>query len=158
MGETLLIKRWREGNTSKQIGMILELMSKFNVVRGLVEVNAERGIQQAISKAKPLIKGWHTTSKNKPDAVQNLKKDIEDGIVKLPTMKLDPICYGEFQTYSCEIMPSGYVRYSHVKGGHDDTVDAYWLANEARIPNRHKRFSPKFAHFSPRSSRAMSFA
>ena len=141
-GKVLNIERWRDSETSMQIARIQQILKNYNIVGGNIEMNTERGIQQAISKVNPLIKPWQTTLQSKMDAVQNLKKDIEDGTLQLPSPKLDPILYSEMAAYQAEQVSRG-IRYTHPSGGHDDSVDALWLANESRMPNRYTNFMPR---------------
>ena len=138
-GDVINIERWKESNTERQIQQIDVLCQSYNIHRGFIEINQERGIQQRISKIYPTIKEWHTTRKNKPQMIQDLKKDIEDEILKLPTKRLDPVFFTEMAKFTYEKKEDGYIKYGHPDGGHDDTVIALALANQARVPNRHIR-------------------
>ena len=138
-GDVVFIDRWRESITTMQIELISNIFNRFNIVRSNVEINQERGIQQALSREYRRVNAWETTTKTKPQMIQNLKKDIEDGVVTFPTRNLDPILYSEFSSFSQEHKNRGYIEYSAPEGAHDDTVIAVALANEARVPNRYKR-------------------
>ena len=139
-GEVLNIERWKESVTERQIQMIDIICKNYNIKRGNIEMNQERGIQQAISKKHNQVRGWETTRKSKPEMIQNLKKDIEDEKLRLPTKNLDPAFWGEMGKFTYEKNPdTGYIKYGHPDGGHDDIIIALALANEARVPVRHIR-------------------
>ena len=140
-GKIINIERWKESITEKQIKDIIMIADAYNIKRGFIEMNQERGIQQAVSKQFPQIRPWETTRKNKPVMIQNLKKDIEDGILELPSRTLDHTFFHEFSNFTYEKKKTGYIEYSHPPNGHDDTIIAVALANEARLPNRHTRRS-----------------
>ena len=154
-GSVLTREYWRESNTAVQIAKIKAIARNFNIQGGYIEINTERGIQQSVALEFPQIKEWMTTRKTKPGMIQNLKKDIEEGNIQLPTPELDPVMYNELTMFGAETMGDGYIKYSHPPGGHDDSVIALALANEARVPNRynnrtnsvrrfkrHKRYNP----------------
>lgn len=143
LGKVIYCERWRESNTQVQIDKISRLFDVYNIKRCNIEINQERGIYQNLSKkfGKKVVKDWYTTGKNKPEMIQNLKKDIEDGIMTLPSRNLDPIFVSEMEIFSSEAKPNGTVMYSAPPGAHDDTVIALALANEARVP---KRYGKKF--------------
>ena len=134
-GEVLFVKRWSESNSLKQVEMIKDVLAEYNVVGGFIEINQERGIQQQVCSVYTDIEEWFTTKKNKPDLIQNLKKDIEDGAIQLPSSKLDQIMYNELSAFSKEYKANGYVAYAAPAGQHDDSVIALALANEARMPS-----------------------
>ena len=142
-GKVVFIDRWREGITTMQIERISNIIDRFDIRRGNIEINQERGIQQAIQREYPVIRAWETTRKSKPQMIQNLAKDIQDGAVELPTRLLDPIMYHELSVFTKEYMKAGYIRYNAPEGEHDDTVIALALANEARVPKRYRRKSKR---------------
>ena len=147
-GKVINIDRWRDDRTSTQIARIRTICNNYNIVGGFIEINTERGIQQAISAEYPLIREWMTTKKSKPEMIQHLRKDIDDGKLKLPSPQLDNVLYNELSTFTATPMDNGYIRYSHPVGGHDDTVIALALANMARVPNRYNQFRPRFGRMS----------
>ncbi len=140
-GQVICIERWKESVTERQIQMIDTLIGNYNVKGGFIEINQERGIQQTISKKHNQIREWVTTKKSKPVMIQNLKKDIEDKVLRFPTKALEPVFWSEMSKFTYEKKEDGYIKYGHPEGGHDDTVVALALANEARVPNRHIRRS-----------------
>ena len=144
-GNVLNIERWKESVTSKQIWKLNILISQYNMVGGFIEMNQERGIAQAVQKEYKMVKPWETTRKNKPGLIQDLKKDLEDEVVNLPTNKAGYeaiIMIKELEDFSKEEKQNGYISYGHPQGGHDDTVIALALANQARNPGRYNRFRP----------------
>lgn len=147
-GAVVAVERWRDDKTSTQIQRIRTICNNYNIQGGFIEINTERGIQQAISSEFPLIREWMTTKKNKPEMIQHLRKDIDDGKLKLPSPQLDNVMYNELSSFSATPMDNGYIKYSHPPGGHDDSVIALALANMARVPNRYNQFRPRFGRMS----------
>ena len=141
-GRIINVERWQDGNTSRQIARLEAVIASYDIAGGLIEMNQERGIAQAINKNHPLIKPWMTKRSNKPEIIQNLKKDIEEGQIGLPTRKCCAPMFLELGDFTKEEKSGGYIKYSHPSGGNDDTVIALALANEARNPNRYKKFKP----------------
>ena len=144
-GRVINIESWKESETSKQIWRLNIIISQYNIVGGFIEMNQERGIAQAVQREYKMVKPWMTKRDNKPVIIQGLKKDIEDGTVILPTRKAGPeavTLIAELGDFTKEEKQNGYIAYGHVKGGHDDTVIALALANEARSPKLNKRFRP----------------
>ena len=144
-GDVINMESWKERETSKQIWRLKILISQYNIVGGFIEENVEKGIAQSVQKEFKMVKPWMTTRKNKPEMIQDLKKDIEDGTIGLPTRKAGPeavTLIAELGDFTKEEKQNGYIAYGHVKGGHDDTVIALALANQARNPNRYNKFRP----------------
>ena len=137
-GTVINIDRWRDGNTKSQIERLRACLNGYNIRSGYIEINQERGIWQEIAKDWTQIREWHTTRKNKPMMIQDLKVDIEQKDIALPTQRLDHLTFNEISDYTFENKANGYVAYSAPPGGHDDSVIALALANEARVPNRHR--------------------
>ena len=117
--DVIYTERWKETITSNQVERIEAILERFNVKRGFIEINQERGIWQQISKINPLIKDWYTKKDNKPVMIQNLKKDIEDEAIGLPVSKLDRILFNEMSVYTQEFKEGGYIKYTHPPNGHD---------------------------------------
>ena len=138
-GDVINVERWKDGNTESQIRRIMISLAAYDIHRGYIEINQERGIWQKVSREFPNMRDWTTTRKNKPDMIQNLKNDIEKGKLRLPSKKLDPQYFFEFGNFTQEQKAGGYIQYSAPDGQHDDSVIATALANEARVPNRHGR-------------------
>ena len=139
LGDIINVERWKDGNTENQIRRIRICLEAYDIHRGFIEINQERGIYQKISLEFPTMRDWTTTRKNKPDMIQNLKNDIEKGKLRLPSKELDPQFFFEFGNFTQEQKPGGYIQYSAPDGMHDDSVIATALANEARVPGRHGR-------------------
>ena len=137
-GDIINVDRWKDGNTSSQITRIKAFCSNYDIHRGFIEINQERGIWQNVMPEYPTMRDWTTTRKNKPLMIQNLKNDIEKGKLRLPSKSLDPIFFTEFGNYTQEQKAGGYISYGAPDGHHDDTVIATALANEARVPNRNR--------------------
>ena len=131
-------KWWRIENTSEQIRKMLELFSNYNIERGFIEMNTERGIAQEVGRHYPQVRQWNTNKQSKPPMIQHLKQDIQDDIIKLAVPELDPTLYSELQAFEGEVKPDGYVKYCAPYGEHDDAVISLALANEARVPNRYR--------------------
>ncbi len=142
-GKVINVERWQDPITSRQIARIQTVIESYDIAGGFIEMNQERGISQAIQKKNPLIKPFETTKKTKPQLIQNLKKDIEDGVLALPTNKCCPSMYHQLGDFTKEEKANGYIAYSHPKGGNDDDVIGLALANEARDPNRYNRHNQK---------------
>ena len=147
-GKVISVDRWRDDRTSTQIQRLRTICNNYNIQGGFIEINTERGIQQAISGEFPLVKDWMTTKKSKPEMIQHLRKDIDDGKLKLPSPQLDSVMYNELAAFSATPMSNGYIKYSHPPGGHDDSVIALALANMARVPNRYNQHRPRFGRMS----------
>ena len=136
-GTVINREEWRESNTQSQINRIAMMLDAYNVKAGFIENNTERGIAQAINRMHRGIKEWTTTRKNKPDMIQNLKLDLENEHITLPTSSVDPTLFHELSSFEGVPQGDGYVRYGHPIGGHDDSVISLALANEARVPGRY---------------------
>ena len=156
-GKVINVERWQDSITSRQISRLEMIIASYDIAGGYIEMNQERGIAQAINKLHPLIKPWETTRKSKPQLIQNLKKDIEDGKLQLPTRELCPTMFLQLGDFTKTEMSGGYIKYSHPDGGHDDDVIALALAAEARDPNRYQKFTPKYARFGESKRRTFNF-
>ena len=122
-GEVINVERWKESITERQIQMIDILIRNYNIKRGNIEINQERGIWQSIVKRHHQVKDWYTTRKNKPVMIQNLKKDIEDKVLTLPSSKACPAMINEMRVYTLmRKKEDGYIKYTHPDNAHDDTV------------------------------------
>ena len=141
-GTVINVERWKDSITSRQISRLQVLVDSYNIAGGFIEMNQERGIAQSLHKYHKSIKSWETKRNNKPQLIQDLKKDIEDGVISLPTQRLDPVMIKELGDFTKEAKNNGYISYGHPPGGHDDTVIALALANQARRPDRYNKFTP----------------
>ena len=144
-GKIINIERWKDSITSRQIARITAMIDSYNIAGGYVELNQERGISQAVEKHNRMVKPWETTRKNKPLLIQGLKKAIEDGQLSLPSRHAGPDALAmikELGDFTKEAKNNGYIAYSHPKGGHDDTVIALALAEEARSMRVTPKWSP----------------
>lgn len=141
-GRVINVERWQDSITSRQIARIEAIIASYDISAGYIELNQERGIAQAIQKKHPLIKAWETTKKNKPPLIQGLKKSIEDGDIALPTKQCCPTMFLELGDFTSEVKDGGYIKYGHPSGGHDDSVIALALAEEARNPKAVPKWKP----------------
>ncbi len=145
MNDTQVINReyWHEWDTETQVEKLKKVLDEYpNIVRGYVEENQEVAIFQALRRHysdKFPVLGFYTTTKNKPDLIQNLATDINKGDLLLPSRELDKLLYEEFADFSFEKKEGGYIKYSAPDNKHDDSVMSTALANEARVPVRHIR-------------------
>ena len=130
-GRVLEVQRWSESNTETQIQKIIAFCDKYRVVGGHIETNTERGIWQAVNRRYKKIRSFFTTDVSKAEAVQMLKRDIEQIEVELPSLGLDKELHTQLRSYEYK-QGKRAVLYSHPQGGNDDSVDALWLANHAR--------------------------
>ena len=141
-GTVINVERWKDSITSRQISRLQVLVDSYNIAGGFIEMNQERGIAQSLHKYHKSIKSWETKRNNKPQLIQDLKKDIEDGVISLPTQRLDPVMIKELGDFTKEAKNNGYIAYGHPPGGNDDTVIALALANQARRPDRYNKWTP----------------
>ena len=145
-GEVINIERWRDSITSRQISRINAIVDSYNIAGGYIELNQERGISQAVERHNRMVKPWETTRKNKPLLIQGLKKAIEDGTISLPSKNAGPDAVAmikELGDFTKEAKNNGYIAYSHPPGGHDDTVIALALAEEARTMRVTPKWTPR---------------
>ena len=134
------VEYWQEQITERQIQNLRLIFKSYNIERGFIEINTERGIQQSLSRQHGFNKvlPWTTTRKNKPNMIQDLAKDLEDRKLKLPTARLCPEMFQELGDYMAEHRPDGYIKYNAPDGLHDDFVISLALANQAREPHKYR--------------------
>lgn len=112
---------------------IVNELKRFNIVGGFCETNSiGAALFELIQPYNRKIKPFTTTQDSKTQGVRKMIADIENGTLILPSKELMPECYNELSSYTYKVSTNGKLSFSHVPGGHDDIVDAIWLANLAR--------------------------
>ena len=71
------------------------------------------------------VQPFNTTNASKARIIEGLALAIERGQVRILP---DPVLLAELQSFQCERLPSGLMRYSAPPGSHDDTVMALALS------------------------------
>lgn len=108
-------------------------LKRYNIRGCYVETNGiGQGMFELIRKGGIKCKPFVTTNESKTMGVRKLISAIENGDILLPSKRLMPECYNELSAYTYKINATGNISFSHPPSGHDDVVDAIWMANLAR--------------------------
>jgi len=132
-GETARIIRIN-GKSLDEVGNTFKpYLKRYAVKSAYVETNGiGQGMFELIRKAGIKAMPFTTTNESKTRGIRKLMFDIEEANIILPSKELMPECYNELSSYTYKINANGNISFSHPSGGHDDIVDAIWLANLAR--------------------------
>lgn len=111
----------------------ISYLRQYNIKGCYVETNGiGQGMFELIRKGGIRCKPFNTNNESKTLGVRKLISSIENGDILLPSKRLMPECYNELSAYTYKINATGNISFSHPPSGHDDIVDAIWMANLAR--------------------------
>lgn len=131
-GEVVYMKEARSDRMPEQCRELSDIIHKYNSI-GYSEYNGlGRMATEVMQDYKTNTLKFNTTNESKQEALSHLIRDINMSLVFLPTPDLFPKLDNEMTTFEVSRTALGKLTYHHTKGGHDDTVDALWLANKAR--------------------------
>jgi len=105
--------------------------------------------EQLRSAVGSLVQPFTTTNKTKGDAIENLKLQIAEEKIRIPTENLWPELHNEIQTFGYKILPSGLLSYKGISGAHDDIIMSLALCVSNWSKNSGK---PKFSFPSSKPS------
>lgn len=91
-----------------------------------------------IAQMRPIysnVKEFITSNSSKKDAIEQLKMDIINKTIQLPTVDLNSKLHKELSNYTFSISRTGLITYHHRPGEHDDYVDSLMIANYAYLNN-----------------------
>lgn len=131
------LERHRDVDYVVQEAKLSTLADRYNRATLVIETNSA-GVPfvERMERRGYHVRRVHTGPTNKGDMVEDFALAVENGEAAI----LDPekcrghvqecarIQIGELQSYQRVQLPSGRYRYTHPDGGHDDTVDAAWIA------------------------------
>lgn len=114
---------------SKQADELWYYIKKYNA-SGYVETNGlGKGLFDILSDKGADVVPFIATNESKQLLVATINKSISDGEFILPTAELCPQLDNEMSTFIVDRTATGKLKYSHIKGGHDDYVDSLMMAH-----------------------------
>ena len=122
------------GESIRDIGQrFTRELKRFESLSGYIETN---GIGQAmfeeVRRDIRSARSFVTTDDSKVRMIRGLIQDMQEGVLQLPSKALSPELYGELASYTYKLGENGRIKFSHPPGGHDDTIMALAMANQAR--------------------------
>jgi hypothetical protein len=127
--EQVALDRFNQIDWALQRGRLKALAERFRPQVILAEANSigEPNIETLRAEGLP-IQPFTTTAYSKKEIIDGLALAFEQDAISILS---DPIQTGELLSFEQYKLPSGMLRYSAPRGGHDDTVLALALAWEA---------------------------
>lgn len=131
-GEVIYLYQTKSDRMPEQCRELADIIHRYNST-GYSEYNGlGRMATEAMQDHKTNTYKFNTSNESKQKSMTFLIGDLNELKVFLPTADLCPKLDNEMSTFEVKRSHLGKLQYSHMKGGHDDTVDALWLANRAR--------------------------
>ncbi len=134
MGRVLYMEGMNGENISVIANHFIGIMSKYNVVGGMIECN---GVGQAmfdlIQPKYRRVKKLFMTQQIKTDIVRKLIRDMETLQLELPDPDLCPDLHREFPAYTYKLSQTGKLSFGHMPGMHDDYLDSLMMCNYSRV-------------------------
>lgn len=132
-GRTVYMEKRNGENISSIANTFITVLKRFNIVGGYIETNGiGRAMYDLIRPQFRKIKPFTTTQDSKTIMVRSLISDMENNIIEIPTIELNPDLHNELSAYTYKMSANGKLSFSHPNGGHDDLVDSLLMANHAR--------------------------
>lgn len=111
------------------IGNVIKMLKKYDA-KCFVEVNNVGDvIYEMIKKKYSKVYEFVTTNASKQQIIENLIVLFQNKEIQIPTEDLFKPLHDEIQTFTYEYNPrSRTIKYTHLNGHHDDTIDSLALA------------------------------
>ena len=136
-GKVIDIYRENGKDWSTMVNEVLQKIRKHNATV-MVETNGVGDpIYEMIKKQWQDTHPFVTTNKSKQEIIEGLILDVNEANITIPNSTLFPPLVFEMETFTYDYNPkTRSIRYSHVPGGHDDTVLSLAFANYNRKVNK----------------------
>ena len=132
--EVVLINESKHSNYPDIVAGFVDILDRFNIVKGYAEVNGVgRPVFDYLKLKVSNVQPFTMTNKNKRQVVSSLRQSLELNKLKLPVKSKCIKLFKQMSTYQVKATAGGNITYTHPAGGHDDYVDSLVLSHWALI-------------------------
>lgn len=131
-----------KGDWNKQIKDLSLILNKYKPIVFAESNGIGDPLIVQLKKEYSNVKSFMTTNSSKREIVEQLRMDMFNEDIKLPTLDLCPDLHKELSNFTYSISKSGNIMYHHSDGGNDDFVDSLAIANYA-----HNKHSKSFTNY-----------